>query len=776
MGNVGTCDVGVFAEKEEKMMESRLKWIAAAMCACLLTGGAPFGGTPFEAEAPSGKIPARAETFSAEWEVHEDSEISVREVREGGVGTIVYRTVPKEDGSSEYPYGNPDGPIRNSVRIPCRGYDISDDRISVKYQADFPVGGQSIALYASLSEDVGTDGKNLPAQDVLIGWFENWNVTSGQSKDGFKYITVDHSNYTDFRTVNGLILQFNYEGDSGTEKTIRLFGIDIHPCGQTPSFVTDPQPFSLSAPIAENCTAEAAEDGGWTVALSGTGKLSFEAKHWDPALADLLAVDCAAFEGASMTPILDGMRGNTVSLSESRTVTEIEVNAQTLGRVTLEFTGTGILRLYSVTATTVPKVANWSTSNGSYFDLMEESDDPVYQMHYKRNRSAGYPKVIVSVENWRAEYDIVCINIEVLSGKLLPGILLSDQNYLLSHWETENILGEGEYEFTFYNPLEIDPAWDGSSLIFYVNPNSVSGEGYTYDAEFKIGFQFMKSSDLPAAQIEVAQEEYVFPYDGEKKAVTAVVTPKGTPYSTLYILDGHFSENPPSAVGEYIVRFETEGTRELRRAVKEVRLVIASVEQERPAEGDWSFNYDAVTVLLQSGIEASYSSSFDTLIPSGGEIEPGSVLYVRRAATEGALPSDFVETRVPGRPEYKPDIVVSKCTRTQIALEPEKGVEYRLVTDSVPGDWKDGSSFLGLKADTLYVVEARIKAADGLFAGEISSLEVRTASSSDSSDYSDSSDNPASPENAGASGCGSVFSPLLLAGILLFPIALCKKK
>ncbi len=756
-------------------MKSALKWISAAMCACLFAGGALFA-----TKTPSDGISARAETFSADWEVHEDSEISVSDTRAGGVGTIVYRTVPKEDGSAEYPYGNPDGPIRNSVRIPCRGYDISDDRISIKYEADFPVGGQNIALYASLSEDVGTDGNDLPAGDALIGWFENWNVVSGQSKDGYKYITVDHANYTDFRTVNGLILQFNYEGDPGTDKTIRLLGVDIHPSTEMPSFVTDPQPFSLSEPVAEGCTAEETDEGGWKISLSGKGTLSFQAEHWDPTLADRLAVDYAAFDGASMTPVLDGVRGETVVLSSSRSVAEVEVVTETLDTVALEFSGTGDIYLYSVTATTAPKVTNWSTSNGSYFELMEELDDPVYQMHYKRNTSAGYPKVTVSVENWRAEYNIVCIDIEVLSGKVLPGILLSDQNYLISHWEAGNILGAGKHEFTFYDPLEIDPAWDGSSFIFYVNPNSVSGEGYTYDAEFNIGFKFMKSADLPAAEISVAQEEYVFPYDGEVKAVKAVVTPAGTPYTTTYILDGRPSENPPSAVGEYTVRFEAGGTRELRRTVKEVRLVITAVAQEKPVEGDWSFDYDAGTIRLQSGIEASYSSSFDTLIPSGGEIVPGAVLYVRRAATAGALASDFVETRVPVRPEGKPTIVVAKCTRTQIAVEAEEGVEYRLVTDSVPGEWKDEGSFLGLKADTLYVVEARLKASDDSFAGEISSLEVRTASSSgtpgDSSSDTSSQTTMSSESASGDSGCGSVLSPLLLAGVFALPFARRRKK
>ena len=159
---------------------------------------------------------------------------------------------------------------------------------------------------------------------------------------------------------------------------------------------------------------------------------------------------------------------------------------------------------------------------------------------------------------------------------------------------------------------------------------------------------------------------------------------------------------------------------------------------------------------------------------------PGAVLYVRRAATAGALASDFVETRVPVRPEGKPTIVVAKCTRTQIAVEAEEGVEYRLVTDSVPGEWKDEGSFLGLKADTLYVVEARLKASDDSFAGEISSLEVRTASSSgtpgDSSSDTSSQTTMSSESASGDSGCGSVLSPLLLAGVFALPFARRRKK
>lgn len=737
-----------------------------ALCALLPVREAVISRTGAEAsEKPlvgTEGVIATGETFLSDWTVNERSGIVLTDVREGGVGTVSYYTVPKEDGSSAYPYGHPDGPVYNSVRIPCTGYDFADNRVSIKYEANFPVGGQNITVYASLSDDVGSDGSDLSAEDELIGWFENWNVTSGQTKDGYKYVTIDQANYTDFRTIEGIVLQFNYEGNTEEQKTMRILGVDFHPEGEKPVFATDPKPFSVSDPAAEGCVLSQTPEG-WKAEISGKGTLVYALENWDSSLFDRLSVDLQAFDGAEVTPVLDGERLDPISLSSSRRRLEIPVSADTVGKLSLEFSGTGEIAVYSVTATTAPKVTNWSTSNGDYFDKMESISDSVYQMRYARNSMAGYPKVIVSVENWQEDYDIICVDVRVLSGKVLTGILLSDQNYLMTHWDADNVIGEGKHEFTFYSPLEIDPEWDGSQLTLYINPNSVSAEGYTYDAEFEIGISFMKSEALPEAEISVGREYYEYDYDGSPKSVSASVLPEGTPCKTTYIKDNHSSETPPSDAGEYVVRFEVEGTRELRRTVKEVKLVIRAVAQDAPSAGEWSFDFGAGVLLLNDGLEASYSSSFDSLVFSGESVTPGAALYIRRAASGGNLASEAVTVSVPSKPEDKPEISLVKCTKTSIVVEAGEGVEYRLITGSSVGEWKGEGNFVGLKADTLYRVEARVKATASSFAGDTAALVVRTLLSNEPQ-----SSASESASDSSASGCGSSVSSALAVLSLLF--------
>ena len=128
--------------------------------------------------------------------------------------------------------------------------------------------------------------------------------------------------------------------------------------------------------------------------------------------------------------------------------------------------------------------------------------------------------------------------------------------------------------------------------------------------------------------------------------MSASVLPEGTPCRTTYIKDNHSSETPPSDAGEYVVRFEVDGTRELRRTVKEVKLVIRAVAQEAPSAGEWNFDFGAGVLLLNDGLEASYSSSFDALIFSGESVTPGATLYIRRAASGGNLASEAVKVPV----------------------------------------------------------------------------------------------------------------------------------
>ena len=403
---------------------------------------------------------------------------------------------------------------------------------------------------------------------------------------------------------------------------------------------------------------------------------------------------------------------------------------------------------------------------------MEELNDPVYKMHYKRNATAGYPKVIVSVEDWRADYDVICLDINVLSGKVLTGILLSDSHYLLTHWDADNVLGVGKHSLTFFYPLEIDPDWDGKQFTIYVNPSSVSVDGYTYDAEFEIGIGFMKSESLPSATISVGQESYEFKYDGQPKSVSASVAPAGTPFATTYVRDGKESKDAPKEVGEYTVRFVVEGSREIRRTVREVRMNIIAVEQEPPAQKDWKFDYDNGTlVFLTEGLEASASAEFDTLIENGGAVTPGSTVYIRRAASEGGLASAAISAQVPQKPQEKPNLTLVELTRTKIVVKAEGNVEYRLIRASNAGEWKSEGNFVGLKADTLYRIEARVKATETTFAGDAEVLAVRTKLTNDSPDSGSSVEESAA--SSGNGGCGSVLSLSGISALSLLSAGLC---
>ncbi len=656
------------------------------------------------------------ETFGQGWTTHANAQLSLKDIQEGGVGTVSYYTVPAEDGLTD--------PVNNSVFIPCSGYDLADDRVSIKYDADFPITGQNITVYTSLSADVGADGSDLPAEYKLIGWFENWNVTTGQCEDGYNYITINHAEYSGTRTVNGVVLQFNYAGDTQIKKTMRLLGVDLHSSASTPLFATDENDiFSVSNATTEDCGLVTTLSG-WRVTTTESGSVSYAVNGWDPTQFDCLLVDCISFDGGSVTPYLDGVAGAPVALSSARTQIEIPAKVNSLQTLKLEFSGTGTSFIYSITGSSAPKAVSFSTSNNDYFTEMTTLDDATYQVRVSRNAKAGWPEVTMLVENWREEYDIVCIDINVLSGKALTGVMLGGE-YLLSHWDTDNVLDVGQHSFTFFAPLEIAPNWNGREMTLYFNPASVLGS-VSPEAVFEFGIHFEKSSSLPAAEIIVEKEVYEFAYDGEKKPLTATVLPVGTSYTTSYISGGQTSKTAPSAPGEYTVRFEVAGSLEMRRTIKEVLLIIVGVQLEPPQEGDWSFDFEKGTLVLASGLEASYMESFDTILAADAPLQGNKTVYIRRAATSGMLPSNAVTVTTPPKANAGTLVLVER-TRTKISVSASgEGVEYRLITGTSVGEWKTSGTFIGLKADTEYTIEARVQPTQTTFGSEVLSLTVKT--------------------------------------------------
>ena len=211
------------------------------------------------------------ETVKPSWVVNSSApNLTVSGISDGGVGKISYYTVP---GNS----------LLNEVTIPVKNYDIVDNYLSIKYKADFPVTGTNITIYLDYLAGADTaTGEDYPAGSVLVGWFENWNVEKGKTRDGFDFITVDTGTYTTDKTVSGVKLSFSYSGSATVAKNLELLGIDFHPEGKTPKFVTDSAPTEGSivletwVPDAEvgNMQYSTAENGDTTIyyASKPTGK------------------------------------------------------------------------------------------------------------------------------------------------------------------------------------------------------------------------------------------------------------------------------------------------------------------------------------------------------------------------------------------------------------------------------------------------------------------------------------------------------------------------
>ena len=174
-----------------------------------------------------------AEILTPDWILETNpSKLTVSGASDGGVATVSYTSLSSTSAE-------------NTVTLKVSNYDVNDNRLSIKYNADFPVSGSNIQIEISYSS--GSDentGEDYDGGKVLTGWFENWNVENGKTRDGYDLITMDFSSYVGGKTINGVVFTFAYAGDSSTTKTINFLGVDFHPEGVTPQFVTD-------GPIAE---------------------------------------------------------------------------------------------------------------------------------------------------------------------------------------------------------------------------------------------------------------------------------------------------------------------------------------------------------------------------------------------------------------------------------------------------------------------------------------------------------------------------------------------
>ena len=663
--------------------------------------------------------------FGTQWEATNDS-LQISDVAFGGIGTIRYTTLGSASQEEK---------ITNGVRIPFSGYDLDHNRLSIKYEANFPVTGHNITIFCGMSADIGTGGEDLERDDKLVGWFENWNVTTGQSKDGGHYITLDHYEYTRSRTVDSVVLDFSYVGDESQVKELKLLGLAFHNEEELPVFASDPKEFEISNMASTDAVVKQ-EKKYTSIEVNGTATVTMDADHYDKELYSLFSVKASASSAIEAELFADDVSLGKFSLDTDIRTAEFDYDKDTVSKLKLVFKGTGTVKLYDIEASTPPQALSWSTSNTDYFDLIEDSDIPGYQKHFIRNEKAGYPKFTISIDHWREEYDMICLDFKIVSGLNLTGVQLSSEHYLRTHWSDSTFLKPGsEYHLTYFNPYDYDPEWKGTSIIMYPNPSSIAVTGYDYRCEFYMGISFMKSSNLPKATISLEKELYEFDYDGQKHTIAPQsYTPEGANLTVSYINSGgKASSSGPSNPGTYTARFVVEGTREYAQAVKEATIVIKALKQDAPTSG-YSIDVGTGKLVLESGLEASYETSFESLIANGEEVAPGTTIYIRTASKAGYDPSDPVTFVVPNQNTNIVNLQLVQVKKTSIEVDGGAGVEYRICTGSNVGEWKDSGKFIGLKADTLYRVEARYKATDDTMAGEITTLPIRTKLSNDDPD------------------------------------------
>lgn len=727
------------------------------------------------------KVKATGEVVTTSWVVNEiATDLTVSDVKEGGIGRVSYYTLPDEEL-----IGNPEESIYNSVFIPVSNYDVNSDRVSIKYRTNINVTGHNITLYARCDEAISESGDIIEANDVLIGWFENWNVTTGKAVDNEKFITINHNNYTKTRDVLGLVINFGWDdGDDTNEKWMDILGVTYHKSSDTPTFASDPKDPTLSVPTITSGTVNN-NDGVIDVTITNSDTLTFNVNDWNREIYNCIVMKIVPFNSLDVT---FKSNGNTVFehefIDDTEYVIEFNVNDDALTQLIMEVTGSGTFKLSEMMITSAPHISSYSTSNTSYFSKFDEISEGTYQIDMVRNGEAGFPKVIVNVANWRSDYDVICIDINVIDKVALLGMTFNDSatTYLFSHWDTDSFLQVGEHKLTCFNVGELCPGWKGTSFALYVNPNAQETAGYTYDGEIKLGIWFMKSSQLSTPSVTFDQETYEFEYDGEKHTITPTIAPSELTYEMVYDLDGQKSSSGAQNAGVYTVTVNINGNRSYKSISKTVQLTITKSKLLTPVAEDFEFDYELGLIGFDDDIVVNTTSTFDpeSEIMCGANITPGQTLYAKRPESVNGVESEVFTFTVPSRPKAPENVNVNP-SETSLIVDQIDNAEYCLVTNGVAGDWQESNVFSGLTKNTDYVVRVRIKGTLTSFESEVLELNVKTLGSTEpeptesttpTPTESSEPTTPTTPTDSGKkekkglfSGCdkgtGAIFLPLL---------------
>lgn len=717
--------------RNKKTRITKVNFLMLLLLASISIIGLSIGSRPLAVSA-TGRT---NEVIDTNWVVNENApDLMVEDIEEGGVGYINYRTVPSESSSG-------DTPIKNSITIPVKNYDSANEVLSIKYSTNMDVSAKNITLYV-LVEDLNEEINEMEEELLLIGWFVNWNVIAGKSVDGFNMITIDHKNYSKAGTVTGIVMNFGYVPSKNSIAYMSLLGMDFHMKDEVPSFVTDPKPARLTDPTIDGTGYTLTNaDNGWFVDVvdNAEGAINFGVRDWDLKVTDTITFDITPSAGQE----IDIYANETLVYNKTFTKQEknlVDVNLSDfnrLGTIKIVINGAGRMKIQNANITKKPGIKNYSTSSTSYFDDIKEITDPIllsqgYQVHMKRNNKAGFPKFVLPVENYREEYDVICVNVKTISGVSLLGLQINSSTYLIDHYKTDNFLEpENEYQFTFFHPYEYDENWN-NVLTLYVNSNSLTRNGYNYISEFYLGITFMKSEDLKTPEYTLEKTSYDKNYDGKAVSVVASVQTPGLKATTTYYNNdtNASSSSAPVVSGSYTAKVVITGNREYKQLIVEVPIIIHPEMQALPDRNDVKYNTTTNIISFPSDYEVNISEDFssDKEIPSGSVVEPNTTLYIRRKADESHMASEKIIIATAKRAE-KPTLTIEEVTESSIKVNKITGGEYRIILGDTISDWVDSNEFNDLMAETLYTIESRVKNTADLCTSEITLIEVTTMAS-----------------------------------------------
>ena len=178
-----------------------------------------------------------------------------------------------------------------------------------------------------------------------------------------------------------------------------------------------------------------------------------------------------------------------------------------------------------------------------------------------------------------------------------------------------------------------------------------------------------------------------------------------------------------------VVDYTENGNSSVSQGVK-----ITTEDVTPPAKGDgYTINYKEETITLGAGYEAATDASFaeGTILNSGDKITPGSMIYVRYAATTDRPASAGTENQIdprPAAPTEKP-VIIQTAKMLQVTNAAD-GQEYMFkeTTDTnltaTFDVWQDSPVLIDddMQDGNTYIVTTRVKATDDSFASaEISS-------------------------------------------------------